>query len=318
MAVARKLRFPVDYEVPAPVYRSLRWQRSQERYVLQNYTDVLIEAERPLFGTLYGDSAAKELAGIRRAGLGVAMICHGSDVRLPSRHAAQFAYSPFQNPGDGYTARLEAQAARNLVLLGEVEGPVFVSTPDLLGDVPRARWCPVIIEPAVWATDAPLLLGRIPRVVHIPSNGPLKGTGLVDPIMRDLAATGRIEYRTLRGLTHQEVREAYLDADIVLDQFVLGLYGVAAAEAMAAGRVVVAYVTDPVRRHVAEATGLDVPIVEADPGTVGEVVARLVEDRDRARQIAAAGPAFVRAVHDGRYSARVLSSLFDREAFPAG
>ena len=311
MAVVRSLRFPVDYEVSPRAYGFIDWQRAQERYVTRNYTHVLIEAERPLFGTLYGGTCERELPRLRRAGLRPALICHGSDVRLPSRHASRFPFSPFADAADPLTSRLQRQALRNLSILSSVEEPVFVSTPDLLDDVPQARWCPVVVEPDVWATDRPVLERDRPVVVHIPTSGPLKGSGLVDPVLRELDEQGHLEYRSLRGLTHAEVRQAYQDADIVLDQFVLGLYGVSAAEAMAAGRVVVAYVTDPVRRRVAEATGLDVPILEAGPSTVREVVLRVIHDRQEGQRIAAQGPAFVRAVHDGRHSARVLSAIFD-------
>lgn len=313
MAVVGGLRFPVDYEVTRPQYRSLRWQRSQERYLYANYTHVLIEAQRPLFGTLYGRTCEREIPRLRRAGLQLAMICHGSDVRLPSRHAARFRYSPFADPAAPLTRTLERQVSRNLRILLDTGAPVFVSTPDLLDDVPAATWCPGVVDPELWASDRPVLQRQTPLVVHIPSNGPLKGTGLIDSVLRGLAQEGVIEYRCLRGLTHAQVRQAYQDADIVLDQFVLGLYGVAATEAMAAGRVVVAFVTDRVRRRVAQATGHDVPIVEADPASVGEVVRWLITERDEARRIAAQGPGFVRTVHDGRLSARVLSRMFDAD-----
>jgi len=98
------------------------------------------------------------------------------------------------------------------------------------------------------------------------------------------------------------------DADIVVDQLRIGLYGVAAAEALAAGRIVVSYVGDAVRHRVRSLTGREVPIVEADPDTLGDVVTSLIADRDAAAERAAAGPGFVAELHDGSRSALALTS----------
>ncbi len=95
-------------------------------------------------------------------------------------------------------------------------------------------------------------------------------------------------------------------ADIVLDQFRVGSYGAAACEAMAAGRVVVGHVLPEVRVTIRERTGLELPIVEATPRTLVEVVAGLLEDRERARSIGALGRAFVEQVHSGAASALAL------------
>ena len=92
----------------------------------------------------------------------------------------------------------------------------------------------------------------------------------------------------------------------MVDQLRLGAYGVAACEAMAAGRVVVGHVGTQVREHVRAAAGTDVPVLQAVPGTFEQAMVRVLEDRDEVRALAAAGPAFVERVHDGRLSAAAL------------
>ena len=106
-----------------------------------------------------------------------------------------------------------------------------------------------------------------------------------------------------------------MDADIVLDQFALGSYGVLATQAMALGRVVVGHVIDEVREHVLEATGEPLPIIEADPDTLTKVIRGLLSDRAAARQAATLGPQFVAAVHSGPLSAGILAEVLglDRE-----
>jgi hypothetical protein len=69
---------------------------------------------------------------------------------------------------------------------------------------------------------------------------------------------------------------------------------------------VIGYVGSRVRDHVRNVTGREVPIVESDPVTLTSVVAEIVSNRSRAREIAAEGVAFVREVHDGTKSGQVL------------
>jgi len=101
-------------------------------------------------------------------------------------------------------------------------------------------------------------------------------------------------------------------ADIVVDQLLLGSYGVFACESMAAGRVTVGHVADPVRDLLP--TGL--PIVEANPDDLSEVIERLVSERDSARKIADAGPGYVRDLHDGHRSVEVLLPFLNNELTP--
>lgn len=318
MAVSGRLVFAADQLVDPVIYRDLAWQRAQERYVLENYTHVLVESERPVFGTLYGRTCVQDVRRLRAAGLSVALMSHGSDLRVPSDHARRHPFSPFA-PGagagpevDATTAKLEVQARRNRELLARFDGPVFVSTPDLLDDAPHAVWCPTVVDPGEWRSDAPVLERAVPRVVHIPSNGHLKGSAHVDAALRPLHEAGLVDYRRLDGVVRDVLTREYEQADLVVDQVAMGLYGVAAIEAMAAGRVVLAYLGEPVRERIRAATGLEVPIVEVSPETLRGVVERLLQDRRAGAAAAAEGPEFVRAVHDGEYSARALAAWLSR------
>ena len=306
--VKGSLDFPVDYGVPVATYaNSARWQEDQERHVLATYTHVLVEAERPILGTRYGSTCDGELPVLLNAGIKVGFIAHGSDVRIPSRHVRENEWSPFVDTEWEVVPILERNATRNVEILAGYDGHLFVSTPDLLDYVPRSSWCPVIVERSVWATDDGVLERPVPVVVHAPSKDRIKGSDVIDPIMQDLSHRGLVEYRRIGGVPPSQMPAFYRSADIVLDQFRIGSYGVAACEGMAAGRVVVGHVTPWVRRRVRELTGTDLPVVEATPDILAEVVLGLLETRAEAAAVAKAGLAFVDDVHDGRRSAMALA-----------
>ncbi|MFN8079440.1 MAG: hypothetical protein U0Q19_07735 [Kineosporiaceae bacterium] len=297
--------YPCDYGVPAPVYRSTAWGIQQEEYVPQHFTHVLIEAGRPVLGFAHGGEVAAEAGRLRRAGLAVAMLAHGSDVRLPSRHAELYPHSPFTDTEWDLVAKLEAQAERLGAIINEDTGLAFVSTPDLLDDVPRATWLPVVLDLQRWACATVPLERDRPLVVHAPSNTRIKGTELIEPIVERLAEKGLIDYRRITGVANADMPALFAQADVVLDQFVLGSYGVAACEGLAAGRVVIGHVADRVRERIGE----ELPIVEATADTLEDVLDRVCAERDWARAQATAGVEYVRRVHDGRRSAQVLSTF---------
>jgi hypothetical protein len=302
-----RLDFTVDYSATRRAYANPSWQQSQLEHVLGSYSHVLIEAERPVFGGRYGPECSKEIPVLREAGIKVALIAHGSDVRVPSLHAERYEWSPFRDSDWDIIWTLEYNATRNAAFLNGFDGPVLASTPDLLDDVPKALWCPVIVDPARWANDELPLQRARPIVAHAPSNARMKGSELIDPVIQELADEGLIEYRRITGVAPAEMPSVYRTADIVLDQFRIGSYGVAACEGMAASRVVVGHIADNVRDRVLAASGLDLPIVEATPDNLGNVLRDLVEDRERAQDIASSSAAFVNAVHDGRLSADALT-----------
>jgi hypothetical protein len=305
MAVQRGgLDFEADYAVPVAVYRSPRWAAAQKDWITREFTHVLIDAMRPLMGPLYGDGCGREIDMLRAAGLTVGLIAHGSDIRVPSAHRALYPRSPF-DPDHPTTKGLQAQSQRlSAVMLG-FDGPTFVSTPDLLDFAPAATWLPVVVDGARWATDAPVLERPRPVVVHVPSNPFLKGSNLVDGPLQEMANRGLIEYRRLEGVPPEQMPLLVRDADIVLDQFMLGLYSVMAVEGMFAGRLVVAHVADRVRARVPG----ELPIVESGPEDVVTVLQQVLDDRDHYRGVAQAGLAYARQVHDGTRSARVLAGF---------
>lgn len=313
-------RFRADHSVGTVFFRTNRpWQRAQRRAILRRFSHVMVESGRQVLGA--DDSLRDQIAGMRSKGISVALVFHGSDLRIPSVHFAREADSPFHPTGYPETARLEEIARQNHRLI-EVAGlPVFVSTPDLLEDAPGAIWLPVVVDSARWCTVAPSppLSRARPIVVHAPSNAGLKGSDPIGPSLRRLDGEGLIEYRELSGVASDEMPGHYGAADIVLDQFSLGIYGVAACEAMASGRLVISHVSPFVRSTVEDATGRQLPILESTAADLEATLRTIVADPAPHRETAARGPAFVREVHDGRRSSLVLAPFLNvRPAGPSG
>ena len=316
VAVERPLRFPVDLEVPVPVYRSVAWGRLMQAHVLDDATHVMIEAMRPLLGILNGEDCSGDLEVLARHGKPTALVAHGSDVRLPSLHAQLYPFSPFADTSWDLVAKLERQAERFGRIMREFDaGPKFVSTPDLMDFIPDAVWLPTIVDVQRWqAAQRPVLRTARPVVLHAPSNARLKGSELAEPVLRALDDEGLITYRRVEGVAPADMPGLVAEADVLLEQLVLGLYSVAAIEGMAAGKLVLAHVHARVRERLPR----QLPVVEADPVTLEGVLREIVHDRDRYREIAAEGPSYVAEVHDGSLSSRVLAAWLTASGQPVG
>ena len=300
------MKFRSDEAVDIQVFsRDAQWAAGLNARAQKEWTHALIETGRPLLGHRYGTDFVKDAAALRALGIRVGLVFHGSEIRDPELNTRRTPFSPYSDPLDPLTYRLQTQ--RN-ELMPKVEafmeadlGPVFVSTPDLLIDVPGSILLPVVVDAERWHADPTPFDREVPIVLHVPSRARIKGSEYADAVGRALEAEGLIEYRRLENVPPEEMIGHVKECDILLDQFALGLYGVAATEGMFAGRIVLGHLTAQVREKVP-----DCPIVEADPHTLEEVLRGLLADRERGRRIAREGQAYAREHHDGRRSAAVL------------
>lgn len=301
---------PAHSVVPLGFYAaSRRWQKRQRDAVAANFTHVIVEAEKQPFGALLDESVSGQIRWLHKRGVKVMMLCHGSDIRLPSRHIANNPDSPFLDSLAGVAPVLEKIASRNRRLLDRLGLPVLVSTPDLLLDVPYATWLPVVVDRELWRAGEPPLQRDRPVVTHAPSSSSVKGSELIDPVLRKLEDEGLLSYERVQGVPFAEMPAVYRNADIVIDQLRLGDYGVAACEAMAASRVVVGNVTPRARAIVAERTGFELPIVQSTAADLEVVLRGILADRAGYRAVAERGATFVGAIHDGTRSASVLEKF---------
>lgn len=316
MSLERRGRAGVSYGYPSHWHLSraaqLRGMRPHRARVLgtgrhPGATHVLDESAWAVLDDPYERRITQDLDELRAAGIEVAVVIHGSELRDLRRHAAAYPHSPFRGEWDERWQRLQATVERTRAVVDELRGggvPVFVTTPDMLEHVPGATLLPVTADVDRFAPGAsrPLLERDRPVVLHAPTNPRLKGTEAVEEVLTRLQEEGLVVYQRLTGVRNAEMPDFVADADVVVDQVVLGNVGTLAAESMAAGRLVVGHVAGPVRERT---PGL--PVVEADPDTLEDVLRDVVTHRDGYRGLAARGPSWAREHHDGRAAARALS-----------
>ena len=299
---ALDMRFPTDHTFTIPDWKSRDWQLSWTRLLLQRYSHILIEQGLTVCGRLNGAHFHDDLPLLQRHDIQVALVFRGSEIRDPAAHAARHSFSPFRDPDDVLTKRLQKLVDGYKRHLEGFTGPKFVTTLDLLDDLPDATWLPQVLDIGLWSSAQPVLKRRRPIVMHAPSREQMKGSAQVDAVCDRLHAAGLIDYNRLRGVPYAEMPATIGAADVVLDQFALGSYGVLALQALSANRLVIGHVAHDVRARLGE----KLPILEADPDSLEEVLRSVLSEPSSGRELAAEGHKYVERYHDGRVSAERL------------
>ena len=170
---------------------------------------------------------------------------------------------------------------------------------EIVGSYDAVRWVPEahVIPPGLDLrplTPVPPSDSARPLVVHAPSNREKKGTRYVIEACEQLD----VELDIVEGVPHEEARDRYRRADIVIDQLNAGWHGVFALESMALGKPVVTYLNPDVVERSAEGYGIRIPIVPATKETLVDALRPLVAQPGRRKEIGAASRAYVEQVHD--------------------
>lgn len=242
-----------------------------------------------------------DLPLLKSLGKRVVMHFRGSDVRRPTTHLAK--------EPDSYLARDTANVdedriAARITICRRYCDAMLVSTPGLLDEVPDAVWLPHVVDVDAWATPQ-RPEPAVPIVSHIPSARATKGSAIIDPAMRTLQERGRIEYRSLSGLSRDEVRAALQQTDLLIDSLTIGDHGLVSVEAMAAGAIPVAHIHPDNRVR-----NPGVPIVEATVDDVTAVVEGLADDPSRRAALRTRCLEFARRRHDRPVVGAQLAELY--------
>lgn len=146
----------------------------------------------------------------------------------------------------------------------------------------------------------------VPIVLHAPTNREFKGSAYVEKAIQQLKPSVDFEFQLIEHLSHAKAMDLYRQGDILIDQLLCGTYGMLSVEAMALGKVVVAYVRDSVIAHLPE----DFPIVVATPETLVDVLRPLLQDARLRNEIGVKSRAFVEKFHSADRVAKQLLDIY--------
>jgi glycosyltransferase involved in cell wall biosynthesis len=187
---------------------------------------------------------------------------------------------------------------------------IFVSTPDLLEFVSGSKLLPPPVElsrleqlrniPVYFKSD------KI-RIAHAPTNEAIKGTAHIKKAIAQLQKEGYpLEFIFITGKSHEECIHKTAEADIVVDQVLLGVYGIYAAESMAMGKPVICYIREDLRSHY----HADLPIISAHKDNLVDVLKSVIEQRNRWSEWGNQGMEYVKKNHSSEVIAKKMIEAY--------
>jgi glycosyltransferase involved in cell wall biosynthesis len=145
-----------------------------------------------------------------------------------------------------------------------------------------------------------------PLIVHAPTNRAVKGTKYVLEAIEALRSRYRFDFCLIEGMRHSEAQKLYMNADIVVDQLIIGTYGVLAIESMALGKPVITCIREELR----DSYPPSLPVVPANRESVGGALEKVLADGRLRNAIGIQSRKYVEDNHDSIKIAERLRSIY--------
>jgi len=150
---------------------------------------------------------------------------------------------------------------------------IFVSTPDLLDIIPEAEYFPVMLDIDQFRRDFEKAEPFDKPddeiwVLHAPSEPKTKGTSYIHEIILGLEKEYNLKvkfilpalhYRPVANsysVTRYELLKYYKTCDIIIDQMIIGWYGMQSVEAIASGKISVVFIDEKLKKYINSFPGL--------------------------------------------------------------
>ncbi len=245
-----------------------------------------------------------DIPALRLRGKRVFMEFHGSDIR---QGAPWTQGNPQASLYDGYQANpmIEQQVNK---LCSMVDG-IIVHDDELALYLPQeapVSYIPLRVDVQAMQPRYPDPECKCPLIVHIPSHSGIKGTRYVKETIELLARDYDFEFVAPERIPHAAAQALLSSADIVIDQLILGVYGVLSIESMALGKPVI----DFLRADMISQYPTGMPVINASREDLYTVLAGLLSSPHRLNEIGKAGRAYVERYHDCVRVAALLEQVY--------
>ena len=256
----------------------------------------------------------KDVPILKRMGKRIVVTYQGDDARQGDRLRSRYSISPANEAGY-YSQESDRLKRERIESVGRYADAIFAVNPDLLHVLPAgARFLPYAHLDIAAIQPRPPRPRDVLKVIHAPSHRGVKGTRfLVDAINRLKSEGVRFEVAMIEHMSHEEAMRLYEDADLLIDQLLVGWYGGLAVELMALGKPVVAYIRDEDMGFIPPAMRAELPVINATPESIYYVLRDLLTvRRHELGEVGMRGRKYVEAWHDPVRVASILKSTYEQ------
>jgi hypothetical protein len=155
---------------------------------------------------------------------------------------------------------------------------------------------------------------EVVKLIHTPNHRGVKGTEFILDAVATLKKEGfKIELTLLEQISNEEVKRFMGEADILVEQLVVG-YGLSAIEGMAKGLTVISNLEDENRNGVFRSYSYfnECPIVSANRQNITDILRSLIKNPQLRRELGAAGRAYVQKYHSYDFGQYLFGQIYKK------
>lgn len=150
--------------------------------------------------------------------------------------------------------------------------------------------------------------GRL-KILHAPSNPVYKGTGYILAAIERLKSDHDFEFKVVNNVKADELYKEIASSDLVIDQMLVGFYGLLSIESMAMGKPVVCYIRDDIAGH----SPAEMPVINANPDNLYDVLKGILSNPSVLIQTGIRSREYAEKYHNAKIIAKQYYELLERK-----
>lgn len=236
----------------------------------------------------------------------------GSDIRNPEIESADNPYYQYAF-ANGYESNDNAENSYRLQKRFADAGFACAAPLGMLPYVQKELFPEIhIVRPRIVLDDFTAVYpdpqNTRPLIIHSPTAPVIKGTKVVLEAIEKLKSSYTFDFKLIHHMPRHQAMEWFQQADIIVDQLVLGDHGVVALEAMATGKPVVCYLKPSMVRGYPD----DLPIVNSTQENLVEVLGYLLNHPAERFEIGKRGREYMEKHHQPAQIAAELIAIYEK------
>ncbi|NOS86136.1 MAG: hypothetical protein HOP31_13415 [Ignavibacteria bacterium] len=253
--------------------------------------------------------AHRDIKIFRMFGKKCMMIFTGCDIRLP-KEVEKYKWNPCRDCTNEYKSFVGCviDTKPEMIRMVEKNFDIIVSAEEAAGSLSRKyhpALFPVDLEKFTYTGVNP---GRKLKILHAPSNPEYKGTGYILDAIEKLKGEFEFEFKIVNNVTAEELYKEIEKTDLVIDQMLVGFYGLLSIESMAMGKPVVCYI----REDISAVSPEEMPVINANPDNLYEVLKKILLNPSELIDAGIRSREYVEKYHNAKFIAKQYFGLLER------
>lgn len=253
---------------------------------------------------------------LKALGKKIIVTFQGCDARIKKFCTTNYEISACAECNDAYGyscgERLDNIKYKRIEKILKCADKVYALNPDLLHNLPGAEFLPYTnIDLSEWTPiKKPGRTDGLIRILHAPSARSTKGTKyLIEACEKLKRAQYPVELVLIENTTSDQIKDLFQQADMVVDQLLVGWYGGLSVEAMALEKPVVCYLRqEDLDRFIPFKE--KIPVINTTIDTLYKNLISLIENPGQMIELGKKGRRYVEEIHDPIKIAQKLIEVY--------